>query len=358
MTGTGFLGRPVSLEELIALNDEIIALTRAGMPLERGLMNLGSDLPGRLGAITTRLGERMSAGMSLPDAIAASEGELPRVYRAVVQAGIQSGRLPVALEGLAMFARGFVEARRAIGLALWYPMIVAVMAYVLFIFVILGVIPRFIHAFEELRIPVHSAIQALSWAGETVWIWGAIPPGLTILFVIAWIGSRRASSLGGGRSYWVLRGFPWMGSMLTWFEASSFAEILALLLEHRMPYPDALILAGEASGDLALVRASRELAESIRQGVLPSEVKRKPGAIPPLLRWVIATGPRQGDLVGQLKQMAARYRAQARLQADKIRLVLPTILFLAIGMSATLMYSLALFVPMSSLWQALAGPNS
>ena len=146
------------------------------MPLERGLLNLGSDLPGRLGAITTRLGERMSGGMSLPEALAASEGELPRVYRAVVEAGIQSGRLSVALEGLAMFARGFAESRRAIGLALWYPMIVAVMAYVLFIFVILEVIPRFVARSRSFGFRSTVRSWLLNRAGETVWVWGAIPP--------------------------------------------------------------------------------------------------------------------------------------------------------------------------------------
>ena len=40
----------VSLDDLIALNDEIIALIRAGVPLERGLAGLADDLPGRLGA--------------------------------------------------------------------------------------------------------------------------------------------------------------------------------------------------------------------------------------------------------------------------------------------------------------------
>ena len=73
---------------------------------------------------------------------------------------------------------------------------------------------------------------------------------------------------------------------------------------------------------------------------------------------MIATGPQQNDLVAVLKQMAARYRGQARLQAEKIRLLLPTILFLGIGMSATLIYALALFVPLTSLWKGLAGPNS
>ena len=147
--------------------------------------------------------------------------------------------------------------------------------------------------------------------------------------------------------------------MLTWFEAVEL---------RRDPGP-----AAGASDALSRTRwssrarpratgRSPEPAGSWRnrsgRGLPPSEALRKTAALPPLLRWVIATGPQQGDLVRQLKQMAARYRAQARLQADKIRLVLPTVLFLAIGMSATLIYSLALFVPMSSLWQALAGPNS
>jgi len=59
----------ISLEQLIALNDEIAALSRAGMPLERGLLEVGSDLPGRLGAITTDIGSRMSRGENLSQAL-------------------------------------------------------------------------------------------------------------------------------------------------------------------------------------------------------------------------------------------------------------------------------------------------
>ena len=104
-----------SLEDLIALNDEIAALARAGMPLERGLLDLGRDVPGRLGAMTTALGERMSRGEGLAEAIAAQGDRLPPMYRAVVEAGIRSGRLPVALEGLAGVARRVVETRRVGG---------------------------------------------------------------------------------------------------------------------------------------------------------------------------------------------------------------------------------------------------
>ena len=41
-----------------ALNDEIVALVRSGAPLEANLAELGGDLPGALGNITTVLAER------------------------------------------------------------------------------------------------------------------------------------------------------------------------------------------------------------------------------------------------------------------------------------------------------------
>src|SRR5688572_24004919 len=91
----------VSLDELLALNDEIAALLRAGVPLERGLSQFGRDASGRRGELARDLAERLEKGESLPQAIAASKQQFPPLYAAVVQAGLKSGRLAVALEGLA-----------------------------------------------------------------------------------------------------------------------------------------------------------------------------------------------------------------------------------------------------------------
>ncbi|UCH70240.1 MAG: type II secretion system F family protein, partial [Candidatus Bathyarchaeota archaeon] len=55
----------ITLEQLIALNDEIAALVRTGIPLEQALGQLGEDMPGRLGKLTQRLAERMQRGESL-----------------------------------------------------------------------------------------------------------------------------------------------------------------------------------------------------------------------------------------------------------------------------------------------------
>ena len=90
----------ITIEQLIALNDEITALVRAGVPLERGLVVAGADIKGRLGQIAGALGNRMSRGENLVQALDGEKKTIPPLYRAVVEAGARSGRLPVALEGL------------------------------------------------------------------------------------------------------------------------------------------------------------------------------------------------------------------------------------------------------------------
>src|SRR4051794_25817358 len=169
-------GGAIALEDLIALNDEIAALVRAGVPLERGLLDVGGDLRGRLRAITTALGERMSRGESLPRALEAEGERLPRVYRAVVEAGLKTGRLSVALEGLTRSARGIAELRRAVGLALIYPLLVLVVAYTLFVSFVVVIAPRFVAAYQAFRLPGRGPALGMARLGEMAPYWAPIGP--------------------------------------------------------------------------------------------------------------------------------------------------------------------------------------
>ena len=82
----------------------------------------------------------------------------------------------------------------------------------------------------------------------------------------------------------------------------------------------------------------------------------RPGAFRPLLRWVLAAGQDQGSLVESLQSLAPMYRKRGAFQAEKLQIFLPTVLMLFIGGSATLLYGLTLFVPLSSMLAGLATP--
>ncbi|HEV3120285.1 MAG TPA: type II secretion system F family protein, partial [Isosphaeraceae bacterium] len=133
----------MTLDEFIALNDEIAALVRVGIPLERGLLAVGKELSGKSGRLAQALAERLNRGETLQQALKAEGAAFPGIYRAVVEAGLRAGRLSVALEGLARFARSYAELRRAVALALFYPLFVGMLAYALFVVFVLQLAPRF-----------------------------------------------------------------------------------------------------------------------------------------------------------------------------------------------------------------------
>jgi general secretion pathway protein F len=356
LAGAGTGGGPLGLEQLVALNDEIAALVRSGLPLERGLREAGGDFQGRLSRAMTALAGRMSQGASLPEALEAERQRLPSIYRAVVEAGLRAGRLSAALESLTAFVRAYLDSRRAIGLALAYPLLVLALAYGLFVLLMVQVVPRFLGAFETFRIPVPAALWGLGKLSDTVAYWGALVPALLVGGIALWAWTGTSAGFRPGRGWALLRIFPWMRQLLRQNEAANFADLLGLLVEHDVPYPEALVLAAEATGDRKVVALGRALAAAVQRGEPPAAAVAadRSGALPPLLTWLLATGHNQASLAASLRGLAAIYRKQAEHQAEKIRVFLPIVLLLAIGLSATLLFGLALFVPFTTLLKDLA----
>ena len=347
----------ITIDELLALNAEIAALVRAGIPLERGLIVAGRDLKGRLERVAAALAQRLNRGESLHDALARESAAIPPLYRAVVEAGARSGQLPIALEGMARYVRGYSEARSAIGVALWYPLLVLSLAYALFVGLVWKGVPRFIEAFELLGLEVTGPLQTLSQIGEMTPYWWPIGPILLALLAISWVRSGTAARFQSGSWSW-LRIFPWMRSILANYETANFAELLALLLEHRVPYPAALNLAAESTGDRRLIGRVGQMAAAVERGESPATaleaIDRR--TFLPMLRWVLATGQEQGSTVGALKNLADVYRKRAQYQTERVSVLLPTVLMIAIGASATLTYALALFLPLTSMLRELTMP--
>jgi general secretion pathway protein F len=353
---TGTAAPALSLDELIAINDELAALVRAGVPLERTLGNLGRDLPGRLGRATAELAARIERGETLSQALAAMPNAFPPVYRAAVEAGLRSGNLPVALEALSHAARRLAELRRVVVLAMLYPLFVIVLAYGLFVFFLSVVLPAFPGVLER------HAPRSLLWfveLGRSAWWWWPIPP-LALLLVggIWWIAARRG---------WVaLPTLPVIGPLLADARLAIFCELLSLLVARETPLPEAIGLAADAVGDAELARAAAAVASELRAGrpltvVAPIErlaesdatPTRRPG-LPPFMLWLLASSDRRSTLISLLGHTAEMYRRRVFRRSDWLRYYLPTLLTVTLGGGVTLCFALSLFMPLIQMFNQIA----
>jgi general secretion pathway protein F len=345
----------ISLDQLIALNDEIAALVRAGVPLDQGLRILGADLPGRLGRYATQLSAQIARGDSLTDALADPTSRLPRIYRAVVEAGAAAGRLPAALESLAGSLRRLTETRRAVALSFIYPILLLCFAWWLFSFSVEKVAPSVANAFYAQRLSGGEFVRWMAHLGKSAHIWGPLGPVIIVsLAAVWWIVSGGARAVEGRQEVISFGWVPWMGRMRLLSRMAVFVELLTLLIENRVPMDQAVQLAAEAAGDKRLISAAAQWANDIRRGEA-GPADGVPG-LPPLLRWLIAGGQRNEALLPALRQAADDYRRRAQDQAEMGRVLLPIFVTVCISGLIAAAYALVLLGPYFYMLKELARP--
>lgn len=352
----------VSLDELIALCDEMTALSRAGVPLDRGLVQLARDLPGRLSSQAHVIGQRLESGHSLADVVASQETSLPPVYGAVVEAGLRAGNLTVALEGFSRLARHIVEIRRLVTSSLMYPMLILVIVSVLSIFVLVGT-PWSPGLAEMIRASFVAQQAEPSQLGlfvvgllETIgpWLW-IIPLCLVLAAIAWWVNTRRPQAAQPSWFAAWMRWVPGAGRLLRYGRLATFADVLSLLVQQRVPLHQAIELAGNASGDLDLQKDSRNVAERLCLGETRPAAENSPAhGIPPFLRWTLMHESRHAYLEAALQRSATTYRRRTEGTAEWLRTYLPIFLTLGIGGTATVIYVMSVMLPWFALLHAIA----
>jgi type II secretory pathway component PulF len=346
----------ITLDDLIAMNDEIASCMRAGIPLELGLGQLAVNAPQGLADLSGRLAQRLGNGQSLSEALDAEAASLPRVYRAVIAAGMRAGRLSAAMETVAELSRTMQELRRRITLSLIYPGLVILTAYYLFWFFVGQMFP----VAMELTLKPHEAPTgwlATMWSvHRAVVAAGHIPPAIVGVLIAWWVIAGRYLSPAGGMSGTGLRWLPGIRGSLRRFHLASFSELSAVLLEHDVPPAEALQLAAESTGDSAIIRDATALATACRRGDALSTAVPQAAVLPGFMQWMIAAGEREGGLAAAFRQLAAIYRKRALAGADRFKLWFPIVVTVTLGGLVATAYTLSLFVPLTEMLEALSRP--
>ena len=322
-------------EQLLALADEVVALSRCGMPLETGLYALGKELPAKTGRLIQEMGADLQSGKSLETAMS-ERSEFSPLFRTVVLAGIRSGDLPAAVERLATAIRTSLGLRTTLRLSLIYPLLVATAAYALFVFAAFLLFPQVQETYvDHLMTPPRWPFA--DWLYQNPWQWVWAPPVLGIAIAV-W-GWRHGA-------------LPFLGRPLYGLQQTTnlaiFSELLSLLVDHGEPLADSLELAAASTNDSRLMSAANRVSSELRAGAAPTKTPHA-ARLPPLLVWSLQSARNPEQLSESLRRAAVAYRGQADMLAQWCELYLPALMVVSIGGFATLVYALSMVVPWSQI---------
>ena len=355
----------LTLEDLATLNDEICEVTRARLPLELGLKSAAGGLRRQVNEVLDSLAQQLDSGVSLEVAIENHPRSFPPVYRALITAGLKTGRLDQALESLSIFSRGLDELRHKIAMALAYPTLVLSLAWILWSLFLVTLFPGLDASMVGLGVSDGTSQRFMRTATTTIGIWAPIlPAGLFLAGACWWLSRRWMLHPTADQYRWhpgriaasALRRLPWLGPILMNFHRATFTEVLAMMLENDVPLSEAVTLAIDASGEPQLSRHRDEITARIRDGDSLSNVLQRFHSTTPFVRWMIDVAERQGALQPALKHASEILRRRADYQAEYFQVAFPVVVLATVAGGAVLLYSLSLFLPIVDLLNGLSTP--
>ena len=344
--------RGISGTELALLTRQFATLVRAGLTLEECLNALiEQSESNRTRHVLAGVRGRMLEGQSLARSMAAFPQAFPDIYRVMIDAGEQSGRLVEVLERLADYTETRQALRQKVLLAFIYPALVTLVAITVVGLLLVYVVPQVTRVFtntgQELPMVTRVLIAMSDAARATGLFW-------VIGLLAAAVGGAVALRNPAIRFRWhrqVLR-LPVVGRLTRGINAARFADTLGILTASGIPLLPALQSAVPVVINLPMRAAVEDALKQVREGGSLSRSLGKTRLFPPLVVHLIASGEASGRLDAMLQRAAEAQARELENWVKALTALLEPVLILVMG-TIVLFIVIAILLPIFEMNQLI-----
>ncbi len=349
-----FEPRGVRLDEFAFFNRELAGAVKRGVPLPGTIRALSRDLRGaRVREALSAVARDVEEGESLADALAGQGHVFPPGYVALVSAGLGSGNLAGTLLAFAREARVAARLRRKVLAIMFYPLAIIFCGSLILCAYGWTVLPAFEEMFSEMETDL-PAITRFQFIMAPAWRWSPLALLVLMIFLPALLSAVSRSDIGARLIARVKLSVPVMGGLFRAVALGRFARTMASSIRGGVPVPEALTLAGLASGSPSLSDAARRLRAEIEGGVRMSDAMTAARLLfPATLVWMVHIAEQRGEMAEALEEYAALQDEHAERVAELIPELTQSILIVLAGLILGQIV-IGMFMPLINLMNALA----
>ena len=344
----------IGRNEFMLFNQQLASITKAGIPLEKGLRELANDVDSKsMRKLVDAIADELEAGVSIEDAFEKRQKRFPPLYGRILKAGVETGRLNEMLTSLNRHLEMATQTRRIIFEAMSYPAVILALAAVILTGLFLFVIPQFGPILSEMtgsRLPALTRLF-LNLAENVVPFWIIVGSFFAAIIALFMMLSRST----GGRRFKesLLLNVPVVGRVYHSSVLCRMAEAMAIMVASGSDMPASLRLSSGATGSETLILESEILAGHLERGDNILEAGQSCKLIPRLFLYSVQLGAQRNELQDNLYSLGEMYAEQARCGQSRLQAVLLPAMIIGVGCFIA-MTILAMFLPMISVITSLS----
>ncbi len=324
--------KKITPTDIAIFSRQIATMMSSGVPLVQSfeIIGRGHENPAMQELILTIKAD-VEAGNTLADALGRHPYHFDELYCNLVNAGEQAGILETLLDKIATYKEKTENIKSKIKKAMFYPIAVIVVSFIVTAILLIFVIPQFQEMFQGFGADLPAMtlfVVGLSVFFQQWWwaIFGAI--GIAVYSFIE--GKRRSTKFKHFLDRVALKA-PIFGNILTKAAIARFARTLSTMFAAGVPLVEAMGTVAGAAGNVVYSEGILRMRDEIATGSPINQSMRMTNLFPNMVVQMVAIGEEAGSIDSMLSKVADFYEQEVDDAVDGLSSLLEPIIMAFLG---------------------------
>jgi len=346
-------GKKVTEKDIALFTRQMATMMKAGVPLLQAFDIVGK---GHANPRVTKLLMDIKSDVETGSSLAAAFRKQPLYFDALfcnlIQAGEQAGILETLLERLATYKEKILAIKSKIKAALFYPVAVIVVAFIITAVIMIFVIPAFKQVFTSFGADLPAPtlfVMGLSDFFVEYWylIFGILIGGVWGFFEL-W---KRSEAVQIAMDRMLLRA-PIFGDIVRKSVIARWTRTLSTMFAAGVPLVEALDSVGGAAGNYVYKIATKQIQQEVSTGTSLTSAMGNAGVFPNMVVQMASIGEESGALDHMLGKVADFYEAEVDDAVEALSSLMEPLIMVVLGVLIGGMV-IAMYLPIFKLGQAV-----
>lgn len=327
-----FGGQKIKAVDISIISRQIATMLSAGVTLIQtiDMIATGHNNP-NMRKMLGDIGGEVKAGNPLSVALRKHPDQFDDLYCDLVSTGEQSGALETIYDRIAIYKEKAEALKSKIKKAMFYPVAVIVVAFIVTTILLIFVVPQFEEIFSSFGAELPAFTQFVLGISRFLQEYGLfVGAGLvvaSIMFGKTYKKSKRLRDFLDGK----LLKIPVIGQILKKASVARFSRTLATTFAAGVPLIGALDSAAGASGNAVFRDAILFVKKEVAGGTQMNTAMRATAVFPDMVTQMVAIGEEAGAVDDMLSKIATIYEAEVDDMVDGLTSLLEPMIMAVLG---------------------------
>ncbi|HMW80165.1 MAG TPA: type II secretion system F family protein [Accumulibacter sp.] len=348
-------GNKISEKDITLFTRQLATMMKAGVPLLQTfeIVGRGHENPA-VGKLLLDIKADVETGSSLSQAFRKYPLHFDPLYCNLVAAGEQAGILETLLDRLATYKEKMLAIKAKIKGALFYPVSIIIVAFVITAVIMTLVIPAFKEVFKnfgaDLPTPTMVVIGMSDFVVEYGWVLAIGIVGAIYGFIYTW---KRSEAMQIAFDRLFLR-LPVFGDIIRKAVIARWTRTLATMFAAGVPLVESLESVGGAAGNYVYKAASKQIQSEVNTGTSLTSSMQNTALFPNMVTQMVAIGEESGALDSMLGKVADFFEAEVDDAVAALSSLMEPMIMVVLGVLIGGMV-IAMYLPIFKLGAVVGG---